>query len=83
MEHRHTKTLLPEICRRERHGSIILQLLNMIKPYSFAYVKYDKTVPFLLHISGSNVLVCRCYIIRGKLEKNVLFQVKSPTSYSR
>ena len=48
MENRHTETLLPEICRRERHGSIILQLLNMINR-SFAYVKYDKTVPFLLH----------------------------------
>ena len=47
---RHTETLLPEICQRERHGSIILQLLNMInktvalhilnmiKPYLFFYI---------------------------------------------
>ena len=28
----HTETLLPEICQKERHGFIILQLLNMIKP---------------------------------------------------
>ena len=66
---RYTETLLPEICKKERHGSIILQLLNR----SFAYIKYDKAVPFFLHISGSNVSVCRCSIIRGKLEKNLLF----------
>ena len=29
---RHTETLLPEICQKERHGSIILQLLDMITP---------------------------------------------------
>ena len=51
--------------------------------YHFAIVKYDKTValhmltmiePYLSlsHISGS---------IRSKLEKNLLFQVKYPTSY--
>ena len=62
--------------------------------YNFAIVKYDKTValliskydkavPFFLHISGSNVSVCQCSIIRGKLEKNLLFQVKYLTSYSR
>ena len=41
MEHRHTETLLTEICKRERYGSIIvkydktvaLYMLNMIKPY--------------------------------------------------
>ena len=32
MEHRHTETLLPEICQRERYGPIIL------------HVKYNKTV---------------------------------------
>ena len=35
MEYRHTETLLPEICQRERYGSIILQLLNMISVKSF------------------------------------------------
>ena len=29
---RHTETLLPEICQKERHGSMILQLLDIIKP---------------------------------------------------
>ena len=38
MEHRHTETLLPEICQRERHGSIILQMLNTIKPYLSFYI---------------------------------------------
>ena len=47
------------------------------------YVKYDRTVSFLLHISGSNISVCRCSIIRGKLEKNLLFQETYLTSYSR
>ena len=70
---RHTETLLPEIFQKERYGS----------NRSFAYMKYDKAVPFFLHISGSNVSVCRCSIIRGKLEKNLLFQVKYLTSYSR
>ena len=79
---RHTESLLPEICQKERHGSIILQLLNMINR-SFAYIKYDKAVPFFLHISGNNISVCRCSIIRGILEKNLFFQVKYLTSYSR
>ena len=34
----HTETLLPEICQKERHVSIILQLLN----------NYDKTVALLI-----------------------------------
>ena len=42
---RHTETLLPEICQKEKHGSIILQLLNMINR-SFVYIEYDKAVPF-------------------------------------
>ena len=59
--------------------------------YHFAIVKYDKTVvlrifniikPYLSFYIFQ-VAMSRCAIIRGKLEKNLLFQVKYLTSYSR
>ena len=49
-----------------------LRFYHMIESYTF---------PF--DILGSNVSVCGCSIISGKLKKNLLFQVKYPTSYSR
>ena len=62
--------------------------------YHFAIVKYDKTVALLIlnmikpYLSfyifqvAMSQCACRCSIIRGKLEKNLLFQVKYLTSYS-
>ena len=43
---RYTDTLLPEICQKEKHGSIILQLLNMIYK-TVALLTLDMIKPYL------------------------------------